>query len=79
MNEQLEIGGDLQDEYTEIQEAEECNRLAPMRAPLTDAELDDWAIRWDVAQTPDLVRVNTEDDGTPVWEFETNTVHYAAH
>lgn len=68
MNEKLEIGGDLQDEYDAIQAAEraEGHAGAPaLLAPITDAELDGWAAQ----NTPDLVRVNDDDDGTPVWAF----------
>ncbi len=45
MNERNEIGGDLQDEYDEIQEREEANEQAPRREPMTDEELDDWGMR----------------------------------
>jgi hypothetical protein len=71
MNEKLEIGGDLQDEYLAIQEADECNRDAPLPAPLTDEELDDWAAQWEAADTPDLNLIGHEPDGTNVYAFET--------
>ena len=71
MNEQLEIGGDLQDEYLAIQaadaaEREEGHADAPnLLGPITDAELDGWATQ----DTPDLVRVDDDDGGPPVWKF----------
>jgi len=70
MNDQLEIGGDLQDEYEAIQAAEADERDTAwsespnLLGPITEAELDAWAERW-----TDLVEVGEEIDGTKIWEF----------
>ena len=67
MNDQLEIGGDLQDEYLEIQETEREEVLAgaPVLPPLTDEEWDEWA-----DNGLELNPVGVTDEGVPVWVFE---------
>ena len=42
MNEQLEIGGDLRDEWLEMKEGEEVLSQATSPHTLTTEDLDDW-------------------------------------
>lgn len=75
MNERNEIGGDLRDEYLEIQEAEEANRLAPEPEPLTDEELEAWHLDWCErnGEAPDLIPdgegVDPSGETVPRWRL----------
>jgi len=72
MNEQLEINGDLADEYREIQEAEyrEANEDAP-EVEWTDEDIDAYFLDWCErnGEVPDLIPDGETPDGTPRWRF----------
>lgn len=61
MKDQLEIGGDLQDEMTAIQEAErlEASEGVPESDDLTDEDMDDWAMKSE----------GKDAEGVPCWNL----------
>lgn len=62
MNERNEIGGDLADEYTRIQEdeaeREECNAGAPV-VELDEADLEAWYADW-LSRQPNPASIDPE-------------------